>query len=254
MSRRRLVVGNWKMNLDERAAGELAADVAAASRDARNVELALAPPFPFLRTVLDRVAGSSIAIGAQDVHWEDRGAFTGAVSSPMLAGMGVQFTIVGHSERRRLFGDDDAAVARKTIATLRHGLVPIVCIGETESERNAGQTLAVIERQLRNGLAEVTEDAAPRLTLAYEPVWAIGTGRVPTADQVTEVHGCARERIAEMFGAAAAQAIRILYGGSVGPANAGDLLSLDDVDGALVGGASLVAEQFLHIATAGPSE
>lgn len=250
MSRRPLVVGNWKMNLDERSAGALAAAVTAVVGEVPHADLGVAPPFPFLRIVLDRASGSGLAVGAQDIHWEDRGAFTGAVAPPMLAGMGATFAIVGHSERRRMFGDDDAAVARKTAAALRHGLAPIVCIGESEAERISGRTLEVVSHQVRHGLSSVSSSEAAVLTLAYEPVWAIGTGRVPTTEQVREVHGFVRARLAEMFGANTAEAVRVLYGGSVTPDNASDLLGLDHVDGALVGGASLDARQFLRIASA----
>jgi triosephosphate isomerase len=250
MTRRPLVLGNWKMNLDERAAGALVAAVAARLAECQNADVGVAPPFPFLRAALDRAAGTRLTVGAQDVHWEDKGAFTGAVAAPMLAGMGASFAIIGHSERRQMFGDTDASVARKTAAALRHDLAPIVCVGETEAERLAGHALDVVGRQIRDGLSSVTGAPRGRLTVAYEPVWAIGTGRVPTTDQILEVHAFVRAALGDLFGAEPASEIRILYGGSVTPENAGEILRLADVDGALVGGASLDPARFLGIATA----
>jgi triosephosphate isomerase len=245
-----LVVGNWKMNLTEVWAAKLldALLPALAGRDA--TEVGLAPAFPVLPTVRARIAGTPLRLAAQNMHWEDDGAFTGEVSPRMLVDGGVDMVILGHSERRTLFEETDERVGLKVAAARRHELVPILCVGEREDERDSGQTLAVVERQLRLGLAEARADDCPRLVLAYEPVWAIGTGRSATAAQVDEVHRMIREQLGSLYGAAAAATVRILYGGSVNPDNAPELMGLDEVDGALVGGASLDADKFTAIVAA----
>ncbi|HEX6853383.1 MAG TPA: triose-phosphate isomerase [Candidatus Polarisedimenticolaceae bacterium] len=248
--RRPFVVGNSKMNLDEPRCAALTREVAAGTRDLAGVDVGIAPPFPFLRAALDARNGAPLQVGAQDVHWEDVGAFTGEVSAAMLASMSASFVILGHSERRHLLGETDEDVRRKVAAAFRHALVPIVCVGETEGERLAGGTLEVVERQMRLGLAAVPAAEADRLVVAYEPVWAIGTGRVATLEQIAEVHRLIRGRLAGMFGGEAAQRIRIQYGGSVTPQNAVEILALEEVDGALVGGASLDAARFLGIVRA----
>lgn len=249
-TRRPFVVGNSKMNLDEPRCAALSRDVAAGARELAGVDVGIAPPFPFLRAALNAVEGSGLLVGAQDVHWEDVGAFTGEVSAAMLASMNAAFVILGHSERRHLLGETDEDVRRKVAATFRHGLIPIVCVGETEGERLSGRTHEVVERQLRSGLASVPPGDAARLVVAYEPVWAIGTGRVATLEQIAEVHALIRDRLAAGLGDAAAARIRIQYGGSVTPQNAAEILALDEVDGALVGGASLDASRFLSIVRA----
>ena len=241
--RRRLVVGNWKMNLGEREARARVAAVATAF-DFDRADGAVAPAFPCLRAALDAAGGTPLAIAAQNVHPDDRGAFTGEVSASMLAEMGIRFVIVGHSERRTLYGEDDAVIARKVAASRRHGLVPILCVGETEAEHDAGKAHDVVVRQLR---AAVSGDAS--LVVAYEPVWAIGTGRTPAPGDVAAAHGAIREEMERILGAPAAT-VRILYGGSVTAANAAALLHAENVDGALVGGASLDAGTFVAIASA----
>jgi triosephosphate isomerase len=249
-ARRAFVVGNSKMNLDEPRCAALAREVAAGVRELAGVDVGIAPPFPFLRAALDARGEAPLQVGAQDVHWEDVGAFTGEVSAAMLASMRASFVILGHSERRHLLGETDEDVRRKVGAAFRHGLVPIVCVGETEADRLADRTFDVVERQLRLGLASVPAGEADRLVVAYEPVWAIGTGRVATLEQIAEVHHLVRAQLAALFGNEAARRIRIQYGGSVTPQNAPEILNLEAVDGALVGGASLDAARFLSIVRA----
>jgi triosephosphate isomerase len=213
--------------------------------DAR-VQVAVAPPFTSLAAVGGAVKGTPVELAAQDVHWEVQGAFTGEVSAPMLADVGVRHGIVGHSERRQFFGETDETVRKKVGALLAAGLKPIVCVGELLAEREAGRTLEVVGRQVRGGLAGLTAGQLAAVTLAYEPVWAIGTGRTATTAQAQEVHAAVRAILREL-GGAVADSIRIQYGGSVKPENAAELLSQPDVDGALVGGASLKAKDFLAI-------
>jgi triosephosphate isomerase len=249
-ARRPLTVGNWKMNLSEIWAARLAEELTDALAGLDGVETAVAPAFPCLRAVADRLDGSSVALAAQNVHWEEKGAFTGEVAPRMLSEMGVRFVIVGHSERRAIFGETDERIQRKAAAARAHDIVPILCVGEREEERDEGKTLAVVERQVRLGLGGIREAAGSELVVAYEPVWAIGTGRTPTPDQVNEVHRMIREQLAAMYGPQASERIRILYGGSVNADNASELLALPEVDGGLVGGASLEAEGFAAIARA----
>jgi triosephosphate isomerase len=217
-----------------------------------HVDVVVAPPFPFLRAVLDAATGSPLAVGAQNMHWEASGAFTGEVAAPMLAELGVRFVILGHSERRALFGETDDTVSSKVAAARRAGLAPIVCVGESETERDAGRTRDVVVAQLRAALRSAPADAPDGLVVAYEPVWAIGTGRTPGLSEITDAHGAIRAALTERLGPSAA-AVRILYGGSVTQANAASLLSAPLVDGALVGGASLSAPAFASIAAAAGS-
>jgi triosephosphate isomerase len=236
------------MNLGEAAAKALV-ELLATALPFDRVDAAVAPSFPCLRVALDAAAGSPLAVAAQDMHWENSGAFTGEVAPGTLAAMGVRFVIVGHSERRTLFGETDDTVARKVAAAGRHGLVPIVCVGEEESQRQAGRTQEVVVRQLRAAFAGRAAGSQDPLVVAYEPLWAIGTGKTPEPGEITEAHGAIRAVLDERCGASSA-AVRILYGGSVTPANAASLLSAPQVDGALVGGASLSAPSFLSIAEA----
>jgi triosephosphate isomerase len=209
------------------------------------VEVVVCPPFTALAAAVEAARGSAIAVGAQDCHWEKDGAFTGEVAVPMIAELGATHVIVGHSERRQLFGETDATVARKIAAVLAQGLHCIACIGETLAEREAGQTLAVLERQVRGGLA--AHLASPQLVVAYEPVWAIGTGKTATPAQAQEAHAFVRQLVGRTAGAAVAERIRILYGGSVKPDNIASLMAQPDVDGGLVGGASLDPASFAKI-------
>jgi len=241
-----LVVANWKMNLVEAEAVAAADRIALGARTVEpHVRLAVAPSFVALRAVGARLTGTAVALAAQTVHWEARGAFTGEISAPMLADAGVQFVLVGHSERRHLFGETDEQVGRKAAACARAALVPVVCVGETERERDTGATREVVSRQITIALSSCPVNA--EIVVAYEPVWAIGTGRNATPDQVAEVHTLLRERLLEGRGDAAPR-VPILYGGSVTPESAPGLLRLAVVDGALVGGASLDPERFLAIA------
>ena len=242
---RRLIVGNWKMNLGERAARALVSELCR-TLPFNRIDAAVAPAFPCLRAALDAAAGSPLAVAAQNLHWEDRGAFTGEVAGSMLAEMGVRLVIVGHSERRALFGETDATVARKVAAALRHGLAPILCVGETEAERDRGLTGEIVVGQLRAALAGAAPAAAANLVVAYEPVWAIGTGRTPGPAEVAAAHGAIRNALRECLGGAGGD-VRILYGGSATPVTAASLLGAPEVGGALVGGASLDAAVFRAI-------
>jgi triosephosphate isomerase len=246
-TRRPLVAGNWKMNGLRVSAVELGKIRAGAGDLLTKVDLMICPPATLIMTFAQAAAGSKIEIGGQDCHAEPSGAFTGDISAEMLADLGARAVIVGHSERRTLHKETDADVRAKAEAAWRAGLTAIVCIGETRAERDAGQTLAVLGRQLDGSLPDGV--TAARLVVAYEPVWAIGTGLTPTAADVAQAHQFVRKRIVERHGAVG-NAVRVLYGGSVKPANAKELMAVANVDGALVGGASLKADDFLGIAAA----
>ncbi len=246
MARRKFVCGNWKMHKTVGEALALVRELRDGLGAGDAVEVAVAPPFTALHAVAGALAGSPLALAAQDVHWEAQGAFTGEVSAPMLADVGCRHGIVGHSERRQLFGETDEGVRRKVGALLAANVLPIVCVGETLAERDERRTLEVVDRQVRGALAGIPASAFAALTVAYEPVWAIGTGKTATAAQAQEVHAAIRKILREL-GGGAADAIRIQYGGSVKPENAAELMSQPDVDGALVGGASLKAKDFLAI-------
>ncbi|MXZ88144.1 MAG: triose-phosphate isomerase [Dehalococcoidia bacterium] len=243
--RRPFIAGNWKMNTSEEEAAALARDVAEATAGA-SCGVAVCPPFPHLSAVRDAVAGSEVAVGAQDVHSEESGAFTGEVSVAALESY-CRYVIIGHSERRALFGETDESVNRKTGAVLASSLDPIVAVGETLAQREAGEMADVLDRQVRRGLAGL--DLSERVTVAYEPVWAIGTGQTATPEMAQEACALIRSLLREL-GGDAADAIRIQYGGSVNPGNAADLLAQPDIDGALVGGASLKADQFAAVVAA----
>ncbi len=249
-SRKPFVCGNWKMNGTVSEAETLAAGVRRLTSSMRDVEVGVAPSTVSLVPVAKRLEGSEVRVAAQAVHPAAQGAYTGELSVAMLASAGGTHSLVGHSERRQYNGIDDAAVAERVAALLTAGITPIVCVGERLDEREAGSTLDVVGRQVRAGLAPVDAAAAPGLVLAYEPVWAIGTGRTATPGQAQEVHAFIRGVLRELFGADAAAAIRIQYGGSVKPANAAELMTQPDIDGALVGGASLNEESFAAIVRA----
>ncbi len=247
MARKKFVCGNWKMHRTPSEARTLAREVrAAADPLADRVEVAIAPPFPALFAVAAELSGSRVGLGAQNLHWESQGAFTGEVSAPMLVDAGCRYVLCGHSERRQFFGDTDEWVQKKTRAALAAGLHPIVCVGETLPERESGRTLEVVGRQVRAALSGLTPAQVGALTVAYEPVWAIGTGKTATSAQAQEVHAALRAILRELAGGVADD-VRILYGGSVKPENAAEILSQPDVDGALVGGASLKALDFAGI-------
>jgi len=250
MSRRKIVAGNWKMNLDRAQAADLARAVAGRQAEAAGVELVLCPPAPYLGVVGAEVGASGVAVGGQNMHDKASGAFTGEVAPPMLLDLGCRYVILGHSERRTLFGETDATVNAKTKAALAAGLTPIVCVGETLEEREAGRTSQVVTTQVQGSLAGLSAGDLGRVVIAYEPVWAIGTGKVATPAQAQEVHALIRGLLAGLSSPAVAATIRIQYGGSVKPDNAADLAVQPDIDGALVGGASLKADDFLGIARA----
>jgi len=251
-SRRKIVAGNWKMNLDRAQGRALAAAVAGRRGEAAAAELVLCPTAVSLDAVGTALgaAKSDVALGAQNAHDKASGAFTGEVAPAMLVDLGCRYVILGHSERRTLFGETDASVNAKTKAALAAGLVPIVCVGETLEERDAGRTAAVVESQVKGSLAGLSPADLGKVVVAYEPVWAIGTGKVATPEQAQEVHAHIRRLLGELSSPGVADTIRIQYGGSVKPDNAADLAAQPDIDGALVGGASLKADDFLAIAAA----
>lgn len=242
-----LVVGNWKMHKTVQEAIFYAKEFRGLVKDVTGVEIVIAPSFTAVHAVVEAVRASNIAVGAQDVFWEREGAFTGEVSAPMLADAGVEYVIVGHSERRTLFGESNASVNRKLMAALAAGLTPIVCVGETLEQRDAAETLAVLDQQIRESLDGVTGSQLATMVVAYEPVWAIGTGRHATPEQAAEAHMHIRRRLQQWFGADAAGGCLILYGGSVKPDNIDVLLAQPHVDGVLVGGASLDVRSFSEI-------
>jgi len=249
MPRTPLVAGNWKMHKTEREAEEYIHALLPRVAALASVDLALCGPFTDLRAMIDSARGSRVDVYAQNMHEQREGAFTGEVSAAMLSELGVRGVVLGHCERRELFGESDRALALKVPAALRAGLTPILCVGETEAERDGAQTESKLRRQIAADLVGVPEDQLAHVVIAYEPIWAIGTGRVATPEQAQQAVAFIRALIAGRDGAAA-ERVRILYGGSVNPENAADLLGLADVDGALVGGASLQAASFAEIAGA----
>jgi triosephosphate isomerase (TIM) len=248
--RRPFVAGNWKMNTNGAQAEQLAAALAQRFKGEQPVEIAVCPPFPYLTRVGSVLAGSAIALGAQNLHPDTKGAFTGEVSPTMLVDCGCKWVIVGHSERRHLLGESDNFIRRKLVGALNAGLHVIFCIGETLAQRQANQTEMIIETQLVGGVEGLAKDKLARVVVAYEPVWAIGTGHNATPDQAQQVHHFVRDWLDGQIGAEPAQSMRIVYGGSVKPDNAKNLQSQPDVDGSLVGGASLNADDFTAIVQA----
>ena len=247
--RKPLVAGNWKMNGDKVGSTQLLDGIIAGMGDVKQTEVAVCPPYVLIPLAAEKLAGSSIACGGQDLNVNDFGAFTGEISGPMLKDFGCQYVIVGHSERRTYYGESDEIVADKFGAAQAHGLVPILCIGETLEEREASQTEAVVDRQLQAVLDKHGIAAMSNAVIAYEPVWAIGTGKTATPEQAQEVHAFIRSRLAEAD-KTVAEGCRILYGGSMKPDNALELRKQPDIDGGLIGGASLKVEDFLGICTA----
>ncbi len=245
--RRPIIAGNWKMNLDRASAVALAAGLAEEAGHVDGVDLAVCPPSLYLEAVAAAVAGSNVALGAQNVYHEPQGAFTGEISTAMLCDLGCRYVILGHSERRHILGETDGQVNQKLHAALQAGLIPIVCVGELLAQREAGQTSDVIRRQVDGSLARLSAEQMARIVMAYEPVWAIGTGKVATPQQAEEVHLDLRKMIAERYNGQVAGSVRIQYGGSVKPDNAADLLRQPNIDGALVGGASLKVDAFMGI-------
>lgn len=247
MDRVPFIAGNWKMYKSVGEAIALAEGLRDLVGDDKNVDMAVAPHFLALSDVSKIIADTKICLAAQNVFYKDEGAFTGEISPVMLKSVGVQYVIIGHSERRHILAESNELVNRKMLAALANGLKPILCVGETLGQRQQQLTFMIVEDQLRDGLAHVSKDDAMNLTIAYEPVWAIGTGETATPEQAQEVHQHIRARLAHRFGEEAADKIRIQYGGSVKPDNASELLAQPDIDGALVGGASLKADSFAGI-------
>ncbi len=247
MARKYLMAGNWKMHKTVNEALAFVEAFKPLVAEEQEREILLAPPFTALDALSKALQGTNITLGAQNCHWEDEGAFTGEISPKMLADLGVVYVILGHSERRHIFGETDEVIRRKVEAARRHGLRPILCVGETLDERVAGDTMVVLERQLRQGLKGFSVGDLEGLVVAYEPVWAIGTGKTATPEIAQEAHAFCRKILADMFGQDFADAVRILYGGSVKPENVVGLMAQTDIDGALVGGASLSPEVFAKI-------
>jgi triosephosphate isomerase (TIM) len=246
--RRPLLAGNWKMYKTVPEGVALAQEIRAGlALPLKDRDVLVAPPFTALAAVGEALRGSDVFLGGQNMHWEREGAFTGEISPPMLKQVGCSHVILGHSERRHIFGESDDMVARKTRAAVDNGLTPILCVGETLPERESSLTLEVVERQLERALRALTPDEASRAVVAYEPVWAIGTGRTATPAQAQEVHAFIRTRLSATHGEPAAAAVRILYGGSVKPDNAATLFAQPDIDGGLIGGASLDPKDFAAI-------
>jgi len=247
--RKPFVAGNWKMNTDSRTSVSLAERIASGSSEiaGQSVSVAVFPPFVYLQSVFKALSISNIAVGAQDFYFEQNGAFTGEISASMLKDIGCTYALCGHSERRHVIGESDELINKKVTAAISGGLLPIFCVGELLAERKASQTNEVVTRQIKNGLAGLSAEKISAVTIAYEPVWAIGTGLTATPQQAQEAHVLVRKLLAEMYDGRLAEEIRILYGGSVKPDNAAELMRQQDVDGLLVGGASLNADDFSAI-------
>ena len=245
--RRPLIAGNWKMFKSPSQARILVQELLPKLVNQDHCDIVLAPPFVSLAAVREQIRATAVQLGAQNCFWENEGAFTGEVSAPMLRDLGCEYVIIGHSERRQYFGETDETVARKLKAVFAADLIPIFCLGETLQEREAGNCETVVKRQLEKGLASLTPPDISRIIIAYEPVWAIGTGKTATPEMAQEVHFYLRQRLESLYGGSTAQSVRILYGGSVKPDNTGDLIKRPDIDGALVGGASLQADSFAAI-------
>ena len=249
--RTKIIAGNWKMNLNHLEAETLVRDILRRVRDVKTVEIVVCPTSTSLCRVGELVRDTEVRLGAQNMFWEKKGAYTGEISANMLLTLGCEYVILGHSERRTYFHETDEMVARKVKAALSSGLTPIVCVGEIREEREAGITARVVETQIRGALEGLQPDEFAGTVIAYEPVWAIGTGLTATTEQAQEVHALIRKLLAEMFGTGTAEATRIQYGGSMKPSNARELMAQPDIDGGLIGGASLEAESFEGIIRAG---
>jgi len=247
MDRRPLIAGNWKMHTTAREAQRLASSVVKAANSVPDRDVMIAPPYTALAAVSATLAKTGVILGAQNVHWEEQGAFTGEISAPMLQELGCSMAIIGHSERRHVFGETDSMINKRVMGAMQFGLIPVLCIGETLEQREAGQTMQVLEAQVRAGLAAVTLTEGSRIVVAYEPVWAIGTGKTASESQAQEAHSFIRTLLADIYEKNIAAQVRILYGGSVKPENVDILMEQDDIDGALVGGAALKAEMFERI-------
>ncbi len=242
-----IIAGNWKMfkTIDESV--DMVKNLKELVKDVTETEIVVCPPFVSISPVVNALQDSNISVGAQNCHWEDKGAFTGEIAPPMLAAAGCTYVIIGHSERRKYFHETNEHVNRKAKALYEHSLIPIICVGETLDQREDNKTMDVVEEQIRGCLADIPVDKMLSTVIAYEPVWAIGTGKTASPEQAQEVHAFIRNLLNELYGKDNAQQIRIQYGGSVKPDNIASLMEMDDIDGALVGGASLEAESFAKI-------
>jgi triosephosphate isomerase (TIM) len=242
--RRPILAGNWKMNMTATQARELASKLVPLVASVKDRDIVLGPPFTSLPAVAETIKSSNISLSAQNLHWEDKGAFTGEISADMLLDSGCEYVIIGHSERRQFFGETDETVNKKVKQALKKGLLPILCVGETLSEREAGKLNQTIDRQVTGGLKDISTEDMKKVVIAYEPVWAIGTGKTATPEQANEVHALIRQKVKTLYSADIAEGLRIQYGGSVTPENVSTLMAMPDIDGALVGGASLKPESF----------
>jgi len=242
-----MAAGNWKMFKTAKEAAQMLLDLKEKVKGVEDREIVLCPTFTALESAVNAVKGSNIKIGAQNLFWEEKGAFTGEIAPGMIKDLGCEYVIIGHSERRQYFGETDATVNKRIFAALKSGLKPIICVGETLAERESDKTFSVIETQIKGGLKDLTKEQMTTAVIAYEPVWAIGTGKTASKEQAQEVHAFIRKLLSDMFGKDTAAATRILYGGSVKPDNMKDLMSQPDIDGGLVGGASLEADSFSKI-------
>ncbi|MFS8501082.1 MAG: triose-phosphate isomerase [Caldicoprobacter sp.] len=244
--RKPIIAGNWKMHKTPSQTVSLINELKPLVKDAQ-VEVVVCPPFVCLPAAKEALSGSNIKLGAQNMHWEEQGAFTGEVAPGMLKELDVEYVIIGHSERRQYFGETDEMVNKKVLSAVAHNLIPIICVGETLEQREQGITEEVVDKQTRAALEGLNADVAHRVVIAYEPIWAIGTGKTASSNDANEVIGYIRKVVGEVLGSQAAQQMRILYGGSVKPENAAELMGMPEIDGALVGGASLKAQDFAKI-------
>ena len=249
--RKKIVAGNWKMNLSLQDGLALVKALKSSLSDVKKSDVAICPPFPYIVPIADILKGTRIGVGAQNMYFEDKGAFTGEVSAPILISVGTQYVIIGHSERRKYFGETNEIVNKKIKKAIVSKLIPIMCVGESLEQREKDETEAVITSQINEGLFELLAADVKKMIIAYEPIWAIGTGRTASPEQAVEVHKLIRSIVAQKFGKETAEQVRIQYGGSVKPDNAEILLQQPDIDGALVGGASLKADSFEAIVRAG---
>ncbi|WP_416147150.1 triose-phosphate isomerase [Salipaludibacillus sp. HK11] len=249
--RKPIIAGNWKMNKTKAEALAFIQEVKGSVPPSAKVESVVCSPHLFLDALVQETKGTDVKIGSQNMHFEENGAFTGEVSPVALADLGVAYAVIGHSERRELFGETDESVNQKVHAAFKHGLVPIVCVGETLEQREANKTADVVTTQVNNGLKGLTDEQVKQTVIAYEPIWAIGTGKTASSEDANETCGVIRNVVSKTFSTDAAEAVRIQYGGSVKPANIKELLGQSDIDGALVGGASLEAQSFLQLVEAG---
>ena len=246
MARKPIIAGNWKMNMTPAEAKELISALIPLVQGAE-ADVVICPPYLAIPTAAELVKGTNIALGAQNIHWAEKGAFTGEISAKMLKEVGVSYAIIGHSERRQYFGETDETVNMRTKAAIAAGITPIICVGESLEERETGKTEAIVSAQAEKALAGIEAEDVKALVIAYEPIWAIGTGKTATKEQANETIACIRETVKKLYGKETAEAVRIQYGGSMNPKNAAELMAMPEIDGGLIGGASLKAEDFSKV-------